>query len=642
VSRIVAACVGFVLLVTPTPAIAQHEAFVEALAKFTAELPGTYGDEAVDARASLDRMQRGLAQWDQTLSEYQSNIATARPTASSGRMLEMHREMGMLYVARGRFEDAVREFDAAVALSPEPRFHLLRGLAYERGGKPAEALKAYNAAWAIDKPGAIGAYMLADASFRSGSSPPPAALAALSVAVELIADGGYAGGPEPFTVTALVPDEVSETPMFVPWWYSRAYEQLAHSEYAKAVEAMLAASAQDPLVGAPPSSALARGSDALRTGQVARAVDDFAAAVRDAPGSEAHRMLGVAYWLSAEDDRCIDQLERAIALNRMNERARIMLARVLEDGGQTAKAERLLVETIAAIPSSALAHSRLGRIYSAANRTQDAVREYEAAAGIGMFAGRAPLLLAIGDLYRRALDSNRAEAAFARVVALRPNDGVAHRERGRALLQLERPEAAFVELAAALLVDAGDYESYLLIGQIDLDAGRYAQAARLLTRAIEIEPDRADAYYALATALSRSGKDDEASAHRQTFARLQAEASDRQRRTLESSTSRLEAGVLNDTKAFDRAAAAWTRIVAARPDDAASHAGLAAALAGLGQLQTAAEHYEKALALDAGTTISREAAAFYDRIGLPDAAARTRAKLARARQAAFGVDASSR
>src|SRR4029077_6264278 len=123
---------------------------------------------------------------------------------------------------------------------------------------------------------------------------------------------------------------------------------------------------------------LGRGSDALRTGQVARAVDDFAAAVRGAPGSEAHRMLGVAYWLSAEDERCIGQLERAISLNPMNERARIMLARVLEDDGETAKAERLLVETIAAIPSSALAHSRLGRIYSAANRTEDAVREYEA------------------------------------------------------------------------------------------------------------------------------------------------------------------------------------------------------------------------------------------------------------------------
>jgi len=642
VSRIVAACVGFVLLVTPSPAIAQHEAFVEALAKFTAELPGTYGDEAVDARANLDRMQRGLAQWDQTLSEYQSNIATARPTASSGRLLDMHRAMGMLYVARGRFEDAVLEFDAAVALSPEPRFHVLRGLAYERGGKAAEALKAYNAAWTLDKADAVAAYMLAEASFRSASPPPPGALATLSDAVDRIAAGQYAGEREPFMATALVPDDVDETPMFVPWWYSRSYALLARSEYPKAVETMKAGAAQDPLLVTPAAAALLRGSEALRAGQVGHAVEEFAAAVRDAPGSEAHRMLGVAYWLSAEHERSIDQLERAIRLSPMDDRARVMLARVLEDSGETGRAERLLEETVAAIPTSATAHSRLGRIYAAANRTEDAVREYEAAADIGTLTGGAPLLLAIGDLHRRALDSARAEAAFARAVALRPNDGVAHRERGRALLQLERPDAAFVELAAALLVDAGDYESYLLIGQIHLDAGRYAQAAPLLRRAIAVDADRPEAHYALATVLVRSGKADEAAPQRETFARLQALAFDKQRRRLELSTARLEAGVLNETREFDRAAAAWTRILADEPDVAANHAGLAAALVGLGQLQTAAEHYEKALALDAGTTIFREAAAFYDRIGLPDAAARTRAKLARSRQAAFGVEASSR
>ncbi len=49
---------------------------------------------------------------------------------------------------------------------------------------------------------------------------------------------------------------------------------------------------------------------------------------------------------------------------------------------------------------------------------------------------------------------------------------------------LERPEAAIVELAAALLVDPKDYESYVTLGQIHLDAGRYAQAGPLLTRAI--------------------------------------------------------------------------------------------------------------------------------------------------------------
>ena len=85
--------------------------------------------------------------------------------------------------------------------------------------------------------------------------------------------------------------------------------------------------------------------------------------------------------------------------------------------------------------------------------------------------------------------------------------------------------------------------------------------------------------------------------------------------------------------------AAWTRILAEWPDIGANHAGLAAALVGLGQLDTAAAHYERAVALDAGTSVYRQLAALYDRMGRPDAAAATRARLAQTEQHAFGVDA---
>jgi tetratricopeptide (TPR) repeat protein len=635
----VAACVGFVLLILPSLAIAQHDTFVEAVAEVTTALPGTFGDEAVAVRAGLDRMERGLAEWDQTLREYEANILAIRPTASASRVLDMHRTMGMFYLARGRFEDAVREFDAAVALSTAPPFHLFLGLAREAAGRPAEALTAYTAAWTLDRADPIAAYMQADASVRSASPPPAGALATLSDVVDRIAAGQYAGKHDPFIATAFVSDELTETPMFVPWWYSGAYAHLEHAEYARAVETMRAAAAQDPLLATPATPALLRGSEALRAGQVARAIDDFAVAVRDAPSSEAHRMLGLAYWLAAEHVRSIDHLEQAIRLSPMDERARLMLARVLEENGDRGRAERLLVETVKEIPSSALARFRLGRIYAAANRTEDAVREYEAAVGIGVFTGAAPLLLDIGALYRVELDSKRAEAAFARAVALRPNDAVAHRERGRALLQLERPEAAFVELAATLLIDPRDYESCLAIAQIHLDAGRYSAAAGVLTYATTLEPDKPEAYYALATALIRSGRRDEAASRLETFTRLQARAFDEQRRRIEVSTSKIEAGVLTQKGEFDRAVTLWTRVLTDGPDVAANHAGLAAALAGLGQLDTAAAHYEKALTLDAGTSVYRELAALYDRMGRPDAAAATRARLAQAQQHAFGVDA---
>lgn len=639
VSAVVTAGVGVLLLLLPSRAIAQHDAFVGALAGFTEALPGTFGDERAATRASLDLMERGLVEWDRTLREYESNILTIGPTASAGRKLEMHRAMAMAYLARGRFDDAGREFNAAAALSPEPQVHLFRGVVSDAAGRPADALKAHLAAWALDRTDPVAAYMLADASVRSGSPPPAEAVATLSTVVDRIAAGAYAAEPEPFINVAFMPDDLTRTPMFVPWWYADAYAHLKRAECAAALEAMRAAAAQDPLLATPAQPAVLAGAEALRAGQATRAIDAFTAAVRDAGSSEAHRMLGVAYWLSGELERSIEHLEQAVRLSPKDERARLMLARVLEEKGDTGRAERMLVETAAAIPSSARAHFRLGRLYGAANRTEDAVHEYEAAIGVGVFTGEAPLLLDIGALYHRELDARRAETAFARAVALRPNDAVAHRERGRALLDLERPEAALVELAAALLVDPKDYDSYVTLGQIHLDGGRYAQAVPLLTRAIAIEPDEPSAYYVLATALVRSGRGDEAALHLQTFARLQALALDKRRRGIELSTARLDAGVLTDKGELDRAVAEWTRIVADWPDIAANYAGLAAALAGRGQLDAAVTQFERALTLDPAAGVYRQLAALYDRMGRPDAAAATRAKLAQAQQRAFDGDA---
>ena len=179
VPAIVAGCAGFLLLLLllPSPATAQHDAFIEALAGFTEALPGTYGDERAATLDSLDRMARGLAEWDRTEREYETNVQAVGPTASAGRLVEVHRAMGMFYLARGRFDAAGREFNAAVALSPEPQGHLFRGVANEAAGRPADALKAYTTSWTLDRTDPIAAYMLADASFRSGASPPPAVLA---------------------------------------------------------------------------------------------------------------------------------------------------------------------------------------------------------------------------------------------------------------------------------------------------------------------------------------------------------------------------------------------------------------------------------------------------------------------------------
>jgi tetratricopeptide (TPR) repeat protein len=614
------------------PAAAQV-VFVDALAELTVALSGLYGDEGTHAWAALDRLERALTEWDQTLREYEANVAEIRPTASPGRVLDMHVTMSRQYVRRGRFDDAVRELEAAAALATdEPLFHLFRGLAHEAAARPAEALQAYRRAWEIDPRDPVVGYVLAEAGARRGAAPPADVLAVLTDTVDRIAAGELFVEPAPFFETSLIPDHASSVPQFVPWLYTGAYAHVARGEYEAAVTAMRDAASRDPLLATTGTAVMSQGAQALRAGRVAEAIDHFAAAVRDAPGSEAHRMLGMAYWLAAEYERSIEHLDEAIRLNPADERSRLMLARVLDQIGETARAEQLLVETADALPSSALARWRLGRLFVSANRVEDALREYEAAARIGAFTGAAELYLAMGALYRRGVDAARAEAAFAEAVARRPNDAVAHRQRGLALLELERTDAAFVELAAAVLVDRTDHESWLTIGHMHLDASRHEPAARALAYAIGREPEQAEAHYGLAMALVQAGRRDEAAAHFETFERLQAAALDEQRRQISLSTLRLEADALTEAGELDRAVEVWTQLLAEEPEAAANHAGLAAALAGLGQLELATKHYEQATALGGGPIVYQRLAALYDTMGRPDASARTRARLARAQQ----------
>jgi Flp pilus assembly protein TadD len=71
---------------------------------------------------------------------------------------------------------------------------------------------------------------------------------------------------------------------------------------------------------------------------------------------------------------------------------------------------------------------------------------------------------------------------------------------------------------------------------IDLNAGRYTLAElaeEVLRRAVTLEPDSAQARYALGSTLLRLGRTDEAKAQLDEFQRLQAAALEKQRHTFE-------------------------------------------------------------------------------------------------------------
>ena len=87
----------------------------------------------------------------------------------------------------------------------------------------------------------------------------------------------------------------------------------------------------------------------------------------------------------------------------------------------------------------------------------------------------------------------------------------------------------FDEAAAVLEKDAAagpcSADACCLLGESYLQLRQYQKAAEQFRRAIELSPQRAQAYYMLATALARLGRNDEASQCRETFHRLKSQDS---------------------------------------------------------------------------------------------------------------------
>ena len=114
---------GLLLALVAIPAAAGQAAdpktdFVQALARFSLGLEGTYGDEGSRIRSSLDSMDQELERWDATIRTYEMAMASEVNGAEPQVAARLHAALGGVYLDRSRVADALREFVAASRLDP--------------------------------------------------------------------------------------------------------------------------------------------------------------------------------------------------------------------------------------------------------------------------------------------------------------------------------------------------------------------------------------------------------------------------------------------------------------------------------------------------------------------------------------------
>jgi tetratricopeptide (TPR) repeat protein len=198
----------------------------------------------------------------------------------------------------------------------------------------------------------------------------------------------------------------------------------------------------------------------------------------------------------------------------------------------------------AAPGQSALAR---GRAAEADGRFADARREY-AVALTGTLAGRHALYVGIARLAQVQGEPDEAIEAFDQAVRLSPNDPVIRRELAAAYVAAGRTDDAFAELVAALLIAPDDAAALAAVGQLYLDTDRPTEAIAVLRRTLAVRSDRYETHYALAVALSRAGRAEEAAVEFERFERLSRQALDARRRAVAGEPGPPAAATREDTR----------------------------------------------------------------------------------------------
>jgi len=503
------ACVA--LVVFPAVAAAQQRVFADGIVELATALEGTFGDEGARIGPALDRMGNALAEWDRAIRAVEDRVASAVTNTATQEAGDLRMTLARMYAERGRLADAIRQIDAVSSLGPRrPEVLVLRGLVLDALSKSTEADEAFRSAWTIEPQNPVIAYYVVHHSATTPASDEIERVReVLTVAYQEILKEAARPTVLPFAAS-LLQQKPTDAPVLPLARYAKGYARLAAGDYDNALTELRSAAATDPLVTDPTARSvpMMRAITALREGRLpdARSLLDH---TKTLDSSEAHRILGLIYWASSDYEKSVEQFTIAINRDQRDERSRLARARVLSLSGRDADAERALRETVEALPDSSLAHWGLGLHYERLNRHADARREIESATA-GAIVGRTGLYTAIGRLAGNATEVAAAIDAFAHAVAANPNDPGAHKYLAGAFLQQDRVDEAFIEFVATLLIDPLDADAHAGIGRIHLDAGRYADAVEALRRAVDVAPNDTEARYALATALTRLGKTQEA------------------------------------------------------------------------------------------------------------------------------------
>jgi tetratricopeptide (TPR) repeat protein len=618
------------LLAVPSNALAQRDAFFSELLVFYKTLGGFYGDEGPQLVAHLDAISTALGWWDDEIRAAERQLRPQLNGRDAQTDLQVHTLLASLYMERGRFGDALREFDEDLRIDPRRAvFHRYKGLIHQAEGRRAEAADAFRAAWLLDPADPQNAYRLL--AFKSGRTTPQESERALDTLASVGRDLIKGRGPRlpaPFTTVSGIVDDAGGAIAFVPAAYARGFSLVLKGDLDAGLAGLRAAVAVDPLVvdRSHKSETMARGITELRQGLVADAIEQFeATAALMGDSAEAQRMLGTAYGVNGDVTRSLQHLRRAVGLNARDERSWIALVRTLDESNASREAEESVRAALAEVPDAGALRWQLATIAAKRQQTNETDLAWMTATDrYVVVVGRGELHALLAKLVQTHLDYQRAIGLLERAAALIPNNKGAHQRLARAYIEDGRDNDGFAELVIALMIDPDDADTLTEIGRVQMAAGRAPESIEALERAVAIDRTNPQAVHALAAALARAGRTADGEEWLHESDRLRARSIDQERLARTIAILTLQAEVRSSERDHAGAIDLWNQIIRLRPGSASDHLRLAEALVAAQRLDEAATTYQTAIAL--GADARRRLAEVQDALGRTAESARERAR----------------
>jgi len=600
--------------------------FVDALQRFTRAQAGTFGDEGAELLASVGAMKETLDRWDGALRQFQASAGRMQPAA------EVHVAIATVLLDRHRIADALRELrEAERKDDSRADVYRLQAMAYGVSDRPAESARALRRAAALDPDNPATLYALAQSlTVPDQQAEASRARASFQRALQRRAEVASAApaSPAPFERIDLLRQAAGVAPIFPHARYADGYAALRTGDYATAVARFGEASAGDLLVAGDPAvrGRVAGAAAMIRGGRLDAALGELRAVITNAPEhAEAHRLLGLAYWLDEQQGKSIDHLRSAIRLAAGDERARILLADVLAGDRRLAEAERELTQIVETGPRSGRARYELARLYERQSLLPQATARFHDSEALGPVVGRDGFYRALGGLLVNQADFDGAVAAYSQRIDANPNSGEAHRQLGEIYFLQGRDEPALVEFLTATWLDPRDARAFAATGQVQARLLKYADAEVALRRALSLDPNLREARYALGTSLMRLGKTEDARQELEIFQQQQADAEATGQLVFRLDALRRDGARSLLAGAFDSAIASYEEALKLDPASPRSHRDLGLALLRAKRAPAAIEQLEAAQRVEQTTEGFLYLADAYTAAGDRDAAVRQRA-----------------